>query len=157
MWGNTKLTADEMALMSLFESFTNVAAMDCIIDDDRILFIVEEKRFPLLLRKASGISKKKGKSMRSMDAMLSELSRVMKRRVEIVKFSQDVKDFIINFFSLSKNESVKLINRPDGSKYATIYVNPRRRGAVIGRRGYRAQQGRELAKKYFGLQTIFIR
>jgi len=153
MLGNMKLTADEMALMSLFESFTNVSAMDCIIDDERVLFIVDEKRFPRLLKRGSR-NRRKGKPMNSI---VSELSKVIKKKVEIVKFSEDVKSFIINFFSLSKNESVKLINRPDGSKYAIIYVNPRRRGAVIGRRGYRAQQGRELAKKYFGLQTIYIK
>lgn len=154
MLKNTKFTADELALMSLFESITGVGALDCIIDDDRVTFLIHENDFPMLLRFAFSFASAK---RRSFGVVLDELSKIMKRRVDIVKFSHDIKQFIINFFSLAKSESVKIISRPDGYKYAIINVNPRRRGAVIGRRGYRAKQGRELTKRYFDLQTIYIR
>ncbi|NIM45431.1 MAG: NusA-like transcription termination signal-binding factor [Nitrososphaeria archaeon] len=154
MLRNTKLTADELALISLFESITGVGPVDCILDNDRVTFLIHEKDFPSLLRMAFTFSSAKKKSI---GLVLEELSRIMKRKVDIVKFSDNIKRFIINFFSLAKSESVKIISRPDGYKYAIINVNPRRRGAVIGRGGYRAKQGRELTKRYFGLQTIYIR
>ncbi len=154
MLGKTKITADEMTLMSLFESITGVSARDCIIDGESVTFLVHESDFPKLVRKAKNISRS---SNRPLNVVLEELGRLMKKRAEIVKLSEDIKNFIKNFFSLRGNDSVKLVNRPDGSRYAIIYVNPRRRGAVIGRKGYKAQQGRELAKRYYGLQTIYIR
>jgi N utilization substance protein A len=154
MLGKTKITADEMALMSLFESITGVSARDCIINDDRVTFLVHESDFPRLVRKVKGFTRS---SSRPLNVVLEELGRLMRKRAEIVKLSEDIRNFIVNFFSLRGNDAVKLVNRPDGSRYAIIYVNPSRRGAVIGRKGYKAQQGRELAKRYYGLQTIYIR
>ena len=154
MLENTKLTGDELGLMSLFESVSGATAMDCIIDEEGVTFLVGEKEFPKILRSARGLATS---HKNPFQAVLEHLGRIMRRRVEIVRFSDDITRFLQDFFSLSRSESVSVVKRPDGSTYAVIYASPRRKGAIIGRRGYRAKQGRTLAKRYFDLQTIYIK
>jgi len=154
MLENTKLTGDELGLMSLFESVSGATAMDCIIDEEGVTFLVGEKEFPKILRSARGLATS---HKNPFQAVLEHLGRIMRRRVEIVRFSDDITRFLQDFFSLSRSESVSVVKRPDGSTYAVIYASPRRKGAIIGRRGYRAKQGRTLARRYFDLQTIYIK
>ncbi|MFQ5870617.1 MAG: hypothetical protein ACE5IB_00450 [Candidatus Geothermarchaeales archaeon] len=154
MLENTKLTGDELGLMSLFESVSGATAMDCIIDEEGVTFLVGKKEFPKILRSARGLATS---HKNPFQAVLEHLGRIMRRRVEIVKFSDDITRFLQDFFSLSRSESVSVVKRPDGSTYAVIYASPRRKGAIIGRRGYRAKQGRTLARRYFDLQTIYIK
>ena len=158
MLENTKLTGDELGLMSLFESVSGATAMDCIIDEEGdeegVTFLVGEKEFPKIFRSARGLATS---HKNPFQAVLEHLGRIMRRRVEIVRFSDDITRFLQDFFSLSRSESVSVVKRPDGSTYAVIYASPRRKGAIIGRRGYRAKQGRTLARRYFDLQTIYIK
>lgn len=154
MLEKAKFTADELALMSFFESITGVSPIDCIIGEDNVVFIIKSEDYQSLLRNAVMAY---GRSRNAIEQMLNELSRVVKKRVDVIKFYPNPEQFLRSFFSLRRGEEVKLINRPDGNKYAIVYVNPRRRGAVIGKSGFKAKQARQLAKKYFNLQTIFIR
>ena len=154
MLQNMKLTGDELGLMSVFESVSGATAMDCIIDEGRVTFLVGEKEFPRIFRSARRLS---NSNKNPFQAILEQLERIMRRQVDIVKFSDDITRFLQDFFSLSKSESVNIVRRPDGSSYAVIYANPKRKGAIIGRQGYRANQGRTLARRYFDLQTIYIK
>jgi N utilization substance protein A len=154
MLENTKLTGDELKLMSIFESVSGASAMDCIIDDERVTFLVEKQEFPKILATGRGLS---DSNRNPFLAVVNHLSRIMRKRVEIVKFSDDVTRFLEEFFSLARSDSVNVVTRPDGSSYAVIYAHPKRKGAIIGRGGSRAEQGRELARRYFDLQTIYIK
>ncbi|MFQ5951131.1 MAG: hypothetical protein ACE5KH_03500, partial [Candidatus Geothermarchaeales archaeon] len=136
MLENTKLTGDELGLMSLFESVSGAPAMDCIIHEETVTFLVGQKDFPKILRSARGLATSHKKPFQ---AILEQLGRIMRRRVEIVKFSDNITRFLQDFFSLSGRESVNVVKRPDGSTYAVIYASPQRKGAIIGRRGYRAE------------------
>ena len=154
MLENLRFTGEELAVMSFFESMTGVSPIDCVIEDDSVILVVKNKDFKTLLRNASMMQRKSRGAIRFL---LEELEKFVKKKITIIKYYPNPEEFLRGFFSLRKDEDVKLIKKPDGTMYAVIYVNPRRKGAVIGRNGYKAKQGRMLAKKYFNLQTIFIR
>ena len=154
MLKNLKFTAEELSVMSFFESMTNISPLDCIIHDDNVLLVIKSKDFDILLKTASFMQRKSRGVLRSL---IEELEKVVRKKITIIKYYPSPEYFLRNFFSLKKGEEIKLIKRPDGSSYAIVYVNPRRKGAVIGKDGYKAKQARMLAKKYFNLQTILIK
>ena len=154
MLENLKFTAEELSVMSFFESMTSVSPLDCIIQDNTVLLVVKNEDFNTLIRTASSMQRRSKGVLRGL---LEELEKVVRKRITIVKYYSTPEQFLKSFFSLKQGEEIKLIKKPDGSSYAIIYVNPRRKGAVIGKNGYKAKQARMLAKKYFGLQTILIK
>ena len=51
---------------------------------------------------------------------------------------------------------VRVTERPDGTRTATVVVDQRRKGAVLGKEGRNAEKARLLAKRYFDVETIHI-
>ena len=154
MLKNLKFTAEELSVMSFFESMTGVSPVDCVIQDDTVILVVKSEDFDTLLKNVSMMQRKSRGALRSL---LNEMEKVIRKKITIVKYYSSPEQFLRNYFALRKEEDIKFITRPDGTSYAIVYVNPRRKGAVIGKNGVKAKQARMLAKKYFNLQTILIK
>ncbi len=156
-----KLTADELALMSVFQTVTGVRPVHCVLEDNNVFFLVDENDFPKMIAEARHLSSFQRGKVRSVDKIIKELckelSRTLRKNIFIIKFANDPERFLRNFFMLRKDEAVEFHNRGGNRKYAVIRVQPRRKGFVIGRGGFRAKVGRELARKYFDLETVLIR
>lgn len=158
-----KLTADELMLMSAFQTFTGVRPMNCILEGDNVFFIVNNDDIPKLIAESRHLPDiKRALRSRSIEGSAlrgwtKTLSKTLRKNVFIIKFVNDPEEFLRNFFMLRSDEEVSIINRAGGKKYAILHVQPKRRGMVIGRGGFRAKVGRELAKRYFDLDTVLIR
>jgi len=156
-----RLTADELALMSMFQMITGVRPIHCVLEDNNVFFLVDESEYPKIISEAQHLfsiqtSKRKSKNS-PLRELCKELAKRIGKNIYIVKFSEDPERFLRNFFMLRPDESVEFYNRRGSRKYVVIRVHPKRKGLVIGRGGFRAKVGRELARKYFGLETILIR
>ncbi|PCN50653.1 hypothetical protein B6U99_03280 [Candidatus Geothermarchaeota archaeon ex4572_27] len=158
-----RLTADELMLMSVFQTFTGIRPMNCVLEGDNIFFIVDSEDIPKLvaefrhLPSVSRALRSKSAEAAILRECTRELSRALKKNVYIVKYSSDPKEFLRNFFMLRPDETVEIVNRSGGRRYAIVRVQPKRKGVVIGRGGFRAKVARELAKQYFELETVLIR
>lgn len=158
-----KLTADELMLMSMFQTLTGVRPINCILENNNVFFIIDKEDLPKLIMESRHLpNMRRALKSKSIEAavlreLTKELARTLRKNVFIVKYSNDPKEFLKNFFMLKPDETVDIVNRSGGKKYAIIRVQPKRRGMIIGREGFRARIGRELAKKYFNLETILIR
>jgi len=139
-----KLTSDELRLMSLFQSVTSATARDCILDEkmDRVIFVVNKGQMGLAIGKGG--------------STIKQLQNVVAKKIELVEFSDDAAEFIRNMLNAEMVSDVRILDRSDGSKQAVVTVDPRKKGAVVGREGRNAEKARLLAKRYFQITNVQI-
>ena len=139
-----KLTPDEFRLISLFQSITSASARDCIVDDkmERVIFIVNKGHMGLAIGKGG--------------ATIKQLQNVIAKKVELVEYSDNASEFIRNILNSEMVNDIKINERSDGSKQAVVFVDPKRKGVVVGREGRNAEKARLLAKRYFQISNVLI-
>ena len=139
-----KLTSDELRLMSLFQSITSATARDCIVDDkmDRVIFVVNKGQMGLAIGKGG--------------STIKQLQNMVAKKIELVEFSDDPSEFIRNMLNADMINDVRISERSDGTKQAVVTVDPRKKGAVVGREGRNAEKARLLAKRYFQISNVLI-
>jgi len=139
-----KLTPDEFRLISLFQTISSASARDCIVDDkmERVIFIVNKGQMGLAIGKGG--------------ATIKQLQNVVSKKVELVEYSDDASEFIRNILNSEMVNEIKINERSDGSKQAVVFVDPKRKGVVVGREGRNAEKARLLAKRYFQISNVLI-
>lgn len=139
-----KLTPDELRLISLFQTVSSASARDCIVDDkmERVIFIVNKGQMGLAIGKGG--------------ATIKQLQNVVTKKVELVEYSDDASEFIRNILNSEMVNDIKINERSDGSKQAVVFVDPKRKGIVVGREGRNAEKARLLAKRYFQISNVLI-
>jgi N utilization substance protein A len=139
-----KLTSDELRLISLFQSITSATARDCIVDDkmDRVIFVVNKGQMGLAIGKGG--------------STIKQLQNMVAKKIELVEFSNDAAEFIRNMLNADMINDVRISERADGTKQAVVTVDPRKKGAVVGREGRNAEKARLLAKRYFQISNVLI-
>lgn len=130
--------------MSLFQSVTSATARDCILDEkmDRVIFVVNKGQMGLAIGKGG--------------STIKQLQNVVAKKIELVEFSDDAAEFIRNMLNAEMVNDVRISDRSDGSKQAVVTVDPRKKGAVVGREGRNAEKARLLAKRYFQITNVQI-
>ncbi len=139
-----KLTSDQLGLFSIFQNMSGATVRDCIIDEKggRLIFIVNKGQMGLAIGKNG--------------ATIQNIERVLKKPVEVVEWSEDPSEMIRNALDPRAVQDVRITDRLDGSKSMTVVVDPRRKGAVLGRGGKNAEKVRLIAKKYFNITNVQI-
>lgn len=139
-----KLKYEELSLMSLFQSISGAMARDCVIDDkmDRVIFIVNKGEMGLAIGKS-------GQSIKNVQNAIGKM-------VELVEYSDDPREFISNALDPKLVADIRLSEKVDGTKIATVLVDQKKKGAIVGRNGRNAEKARLLAKRYFEIGNIHI-
>ena len=139
-----KLTTDQIRLISLFQNVTKTTARDCLDDEkqDKIIFVVNEDKMGLAIGKG-------GSNIKS-------LQNILKRRVELIEYSDDPIKFLKNILNSKLINEVKLDTKQDGSSQATVIVDHGNKGLVVGREGRNAERARLFAKRYFDISSVMI-
>ncbi len=139
-----KLTSEELGLMSLFQNVSGATARDCVLDPklERVIFVVSKGEMGLAIGKA-------GATIRNVQQMIG-------KQVELVEWADDARQFIMNALNPQFVSDVRMSEKPDGSKTATVVVDQRKKGAILGKEGRNAEKARLLAKRYFDVETIHI-
>jgi N utilization substance protein A len=117
---------------------------DCIIDEKggRLIFIVNNGQMGLAIGKNG--------------ATIQNIERVLKKPVEVVEWSDDPSEMIRNALDPRAIQDVRITDKLDGSKSMTVIVDPRRKGAILGRGGKNAEKVRLIARKYFNITNVQI-
>ena len=144
MTNSIKLTTEQMRFISLFQNVTKSSARDCLDDEkqDRLIFVVNEGKMGLAIGKG-------GSNIKS-------LQNILKRNVEIIEYNEEPIKFLINILNEKLISEIKLNTKPDGSLHAVVFVDPGKKGIVVGREGRNAEKARLLAKRYFNISTVMI-
>ena len=140
---NIKLSSDQLGLISIFQNMSGATVRDCIVDDKggRLIFVISKGQMGLAIGK-------KG-------ATIENIERVVKKPVEVVEWSDDPAEMISNALDPRFVSEVRITDRLDGTKGASV-VDPRKKGAVLGRGGRNAEKARLIAKKYFDIGNLQI-
>lgn len=139
-----KITEREMRYISLFEAATGANIIDCLEYRDVVVFVVGEGEMPRVLAK-------KG-------AKIQSFSRLIKKKVKVVEYSDDSAKFIQNALQPARLlEPVRITERADGRKIAVALVDPKYRAIAIGKEGKNIDLVRILAKRHHNVDHVIIR
>ena len=136
-----KLSAESIRYLTLFENLTGASVKDCIILDDRVIFVVKKGDMGIAIGKG-GINVERAREL-------------IGKRIEIVEYSDDPVEFITNIFKPIK-VTVKLTDRK-GKKIAQVFVSPELKGIVIGKGGKNINKAKELARRHHDIEDIIVR
>ncbi|MCS4538095.1 MAG: NusA-like transcription termination signal-binding factor [Thaumarchaeota archaeon] len=141
---NIKLTSQELELIQIFQRNSGSTPRDCIIDDamNRIIFVINKGEMGLAIGKG-------GQSIKNVQKYVG-------RPVELVEHSDDPKEFIKNSLDPKLVSEVRITDKLDGKKVATVVVDEKKKGALVGRGGRNAERARLLAKRYFAIVNVHI-
>ena len=132
-----KYSSDSMKLIMLFESMTGAKVKDCIVNE-KLVFIIEEND----MGKAIG---KNGVNIKRMENML-------KKKIKLVEFSNDILQFVRNIAHPIELADVK---REDG--IITIYgKDTSTKAMIIGRERQSVNHLSDIVKRYFNIKEIKV-
>jgi N utilization substance protein A len=142
MTTSIKLGGTEIRYISLFESITGAVARDCIIDEDRVIFIVKPGNIGLAIGK-------KGMNIKRVRDFLQ-------KPIEVVEFAQSADEFIKNTLAPARIKMITITSRRDGKKVAMVTVNEKDRGIAIGKNGKNVARARLLARRHYNIEDVII-
>ena len=135
-----KYDSDLIKLITLFESMSGANAKDCITYDnkDNIIFIIEENEM--------------GKAIGKNGANIKRVEDLLKRKIKLVEFSQDILQFVKNMIYPAEVNDIK---QEDG--VITIYgKDSNSKAKIIGRERRNINNLTKIAKRYFDVKEIKV-
>ena len=126
-----------MKYMQLFESITHSKLRDCIAGEG-LIFVVEENEI--------------GKAIGKGGSNVRRLEELLKKKIKIVEFSPEVKQFIKNFVmplqvkEIVEEEGIVIIAGPD----------TKTKGLLIGRDAKNLNNLKNVVGRYFKIEDIKV-
>ena len=132
-----KLTQDSINNINIFESLTQAKVKDCINDDGKLIFFVEEGNVKIALGKNN--------------SNILRLSKLLKKEIKIVAFSNNVCRFVSNLIYPNKADITldgKVVKISVGDGYI--------KGRILGRGKENLIKINSIVKNYFNIEEVKI-
>jgi len=136
------LSNETMQYINMASSVTKTDILDCMITDDKLIFIVKKGQ----LGAAIGIKAKN----------LERLRNLFKKNIKFVEFDEDKERFIINLFKPYKINNVSLEGEGD-SIVAKVEVDVSDKSKIIGKGGRNIDIIRKLAHRHHSIKDVQIK
>ncbi len=136
-----KITRDDMMKISLFEKITGADVMDCISDDERIIFIVKE----------GDIGAAIGKGGENVKTAMEKFGK----KIDIIEYSTDLKKFVRNVFAPLKLEDV-WIKKFGNNLVVYVRVHPKLRRTIIGNKGKNIDRAVDIVSRFSDIKNIKV-
>ncbi|HZX44413.1 MAG TPA: NusA-like transcription termination signal-binding factor [Candidatus Nanoarchaeia archaeon] len=126
-----------MKYMQLFENLTRAKLHDCI-NDEQLIFVVEENEI--------------GKAIGKHGSNVHRLEGLLNKKIKIVEYSSDVRQFIRNFImplsvgDISEENNIITITGPD----------TKTKGLLIGRERKNLLYLKDIVSRYFQVEDIKV-
>jgi len=137
-----KLTAEEMRYIALFQDLTRASVKDCIIDENRIIFLVKPGDMGLAIGR-NGIN-------------IKRLKRLLGRNIEVVEWADNIEQLAKNALAPARVLNVKVLTTPSGKKKVLVTVDPQDKGVAIGKAGRNVARARMILKRYFDIDSVIV-
>ncbi|MBN1281264.1 MAG: NusA-like transcription termination signal-binding factor [Candidatus Thermoplasmatota archaeon] len=135
------LSNQTVQCINLATKHSGASIRDCVIEDDRVVFVVEKGQL--------------GIAIGSRAKNLEKLRSLFKKTVKFVEFDEDTVRFIQN---LCKPYETKKVN-VDGTNDALVVrieVNPSDKSKVIGKGGRNINMIRKIASRHHPIKDVQI-
>ena len=118
---------------------------DCIIDEDngKVTFVVKNGDMGLAIGK-------KGSTV-------TKVQRAVDKGVEIIEHSEDMTEFIKNLMSPAKVNSIKVLQKENKEKIATVVTDNINKKIAIGKNGHNIERAKLLAKRQHNISNIVLK
>ena len=137
-----KLTDKEIRYISLFEAMLNIPVIDCIENEELVVFVIENGKLKYLLQNG-------GKKIK-------QFSYLIKKKLKIIEYSQDTATFIKNALLPAKVIDLRLTEKPNGKKMVVVMIDPNQKGLAIGKNGKTIELVRHLARRHHNVDKIIV-
>ena len=136
------ISNESMQYINMASNVTKTDILDCMITDDKLLFIVKKGQ----LGAAIGIKAKNLERLRSL----------FKKNIKFVEFDSDKERFIINLFKPYKITNLTLEGEDD-SIVAKVEVEVSDKSKIIGKGGKNIDIIRQLARRHHSIKDVQIK
>jgi N utilization substance protein A len=140
-----KFTTNEIRYIALFESMTGAMVKDCIVDDEngKITFLVKKGDMGLAIGKRG--------------STVTKVQKTVDKGVEVIEHSEDPVEFISNLMAPAQLRSIRILQRENGEKVATVETDGKNKRTAIGKGGQNIERARLLAKRQHSISNIVIK
>jgi transcription termination/antitermination protein NusA len=140
-----KFTTNEIRYIALFESMTGATVKDCLVDEEngKLTFLVKNGDMGLAIGKRG--------------STVSKVQKTVDKGVEVIEHSDDQVEFLSNLMSPAKLRSIRVLQKENGEKIATIEADSRNKRTAIGKGGQNIERARILAKRQHNISNIVIK
>lgn len=137
-----KFDSECLKHINLFQSVTKASVKDCIIDFDKILFVVNKGQAGLAIGKNGN--------------NIKNLRRLLKKNIEVVEYSESLIEFLNNIFRPVKVKNI--VNPEENAVKKVVRVNIESEEQINPKALARskARKARDLLKKYFNIDDVNI-
>jgi len=135
------LSNETVQCINLASKQTGAGIRDCVVEDDRVVFVVEKGQLGI----AIGSKAKNLEKLRSM----------FKKSVKFVEFDTDQTRFIQNLCKPYEVTKVT-IEDAEGGSVVHVEVNPRDKSKLIGKGGRNINMIRKLAQRHHPIKDVQI-
>ena len=137
-----QLSNENMQYINIASKITNTDILDCMITDDKLVFIVKKGQ----LGAAIGIKAKN----------LEKLRGLFKKVIKFVEFDSDKERFVQNLCKPYKINNVVLEGEGD-STVAKVEVDISDKSKIIGKNGRNIEVIRKLASRHHSIKDVQIK
>ncbi len=135
------LSNETVQCINLASKYSGAGIRDCIVEDDRVVFIVEKGQL--------------GIAIGSKAKNLEKLRLLFKKNVKFVEFDDDKTRFVMN---LCKPYDIKKVSFEgnDEASVARVEVNPKDKSKLIGKGGRNINLIRKMAQRHHQIKDVQI-
>ncbi len=143
-----KIDEESIKLISLFNNLTGAVVKDCIVIPgkmgvrDKVIFLV--------------LKEDVGKAIGRNGENVKILKEKLQKTIDIIGFSEDLKEFIQNILNTSKVQNVEIRENISGKKTVIITVNPEDKGKAIGKNGIMIKKTKLLVLRHFNADNCIV-
>ncbi len=126
-----KLDKYSIQAIAMFESATKAKVRDCIINDNKIIFVVSEGHA--------------GRAIGKNGYHVKRLEKKFNKKIEVIEFSKDPKKFIVNILRPTQVKSSYVSEHSDGTKVLHAKINT----SIRAFPSKKVKKAKNLLNKYF--------
>ncbi|MCD6209713.1 MAG: NusA-like transcription termination signal-binding factor [Methanophagales archaeon] len=138
-----KLDTEGIRCIGVFESLTGAGVKDCILDNDRVIMVVKKGDMGLAIGKGG--------------SNINKVKKLLKKNIEVVEHSSDIKEFIENLLRPAVVKNVELLTTKDNKCYAYVEVSNKDKGIAIGKNGEKIKRVKLLVKRNQNIDNVIIK
>ena len=139
--GEIRLTAESIQYIALFENMTRAKILDCIPEEERLVYVVKQGDMGLAI----------GKNGEN----INRVKKTLDKPIELVEYSEDPIIFIKNAFGPVSVSSVNLTTK-NGKRLAYVEVPNKEKGLAIGRNGKNIEKVKMLARRHHTIEDVIL-
>jgi N utilization substance protein A len=143
-----KIDEESIKLITLFNTLTGAVVKDCIVIPgekgarDKVIFLVKKE----------DVGKAIGRNGENVKVLKDKLQKT----IDIIGFSEDLKEFIQNILNTSKVRNVEIRENLNKKKTVIITVDPEDKGKAIGKNGIMIKKAKLLVLRHFDADNCIV-